>query len=217
MNIEQARFNMIEQQIRTWEVLDQPILDLLARVPREDFVPFSYRKLAFADINIPLDYDQVMMQPKLEARLLQTLQIRPQDKVLEVGTGSGYLTALLANLAQHVFSVDIHERFTSTAGQKLAAQGIGNATLETGDAARGWPAHAPYDVIAVTGSVPILTHDFQDSLKIGGRLFIVAGNSPAMEALLITRLGEQQWQRESLFETDIPPLVNAPAPPAFVL
>ncbi|MEW6353189.1 MAG: protein-L-isoaspartate O-methyltransferase [Pseudomonadota bacterium] len=218
MNIEQARFNMIEQQIRTWEVLDQSVLDLLARVPREEFVPPAYRKLAFADINIPLGHGQVMMQPKVEGRLLQALQIQPRDTILEVGTGSGYVTALLANLGAQVCSVDIFPDFTDTARRKLAAHGIGNVTLETGDAAQGWAAHGPYDVIAVTGSLPLATtQGFEQSLKVGGRLFVIVGRAPAMEALLITRVDDAQWVRESLFETDIPALLNAPQPPAFTL
>lgn len=217
MNIEQARFNMIEQQIRTWEVLDQGVLDLLTQVPREEFVPPAFRKLAFADMNVPLAHGQVMMQPKLEARLVQSLDIQPQDTVLEIGTGSGYLTALLAKRARHVYSVDLYADFSAEARAKLGKHGIGNVTLETGDAAQGWAQHGPYDAIAVTGSLPLFSEAFQRQLKTGGRLFMIVGSSPAMEALLITRLGKEQWLRESLFETDIPALINAPQPPAFTL
>jgi len=217
MNIEQARFNMIEQQIRTWEVLDQGVLDLLTQVPREEFVPLAFRNLAFADMNVPLAHGQVMMQPKLEARLVQSLDIQPQDTVLEIGTGSGYLTALLAKRARHVYSVDLYADFSAEARAKLGKHGIGNVTLETGDAAQGWAQHGPYDAIAVTGSLPLFSEVFQRQLKTGGRLFMIVGSSPAMEALLITRLGKEQWLRESLFETDIPALVNAPQPPAFTL
>lgn len=217
MNIEQARFNMIEQQIRTWEVLDQGVLDLLTQVPREEFVPPAFRKLAFADMNVPLAHGQVMMQPKLEARLVQSLDIQPQDTVLEIGTGSGYLTALLAKRARHVYSVDLYADFSAEARPKLSTHGIGNVTLETGDAAQGWAQHGPYDAIAVTGSLPLFSEAFQRQLKTGGRLFMIVGSSPAMEALLITRLGKEQWLRESLFETDIPALINAPQPPAFTL
>lgn len=217
MNIEQARFNMIEQQIRTWEVLDQGVLDLLTQVPREEFVPPAFRKLAFADMNVPLAHGQVMMQPKLEARLMQSLDLQPQDTVLEIGTGSGYLTALLAKRARHVYSVDLYADFSAEARPKLSRHGIGNVTLETGDAAQGWAQHGPYDAIAVTGSLPLFSEVFQRQLKTGGRLFMIVGSSPAMEALLITRLGKEQWLRESLFETDIPALVNAPQPPAFTL
>jgi len=216
MNLEQARFNMIEQQIRTWEVLDPRVLDLLARVPREQFVPAHYRSLAFADMNIPLGRGEVMMAPKVEARLIQALDIQPADAALEIGTGSGYVTALLASLARHVHSVDIYPDFTTGAGATLAAQDIRNVTLETGDGVNGWDRRAPYDVIAVTGSLPLFSSCFQEQLKVGGRLFMIVGQAPAMEALLITRLGEREWSRESLFETDIPPLVNALKPSAFV-
>src|SRR3990172_8928474 len=167
MNMEQARFNMIEQQIRTWDVLDPAILSLLGRVRREDFVPLAYRKLAFADINIPLGHGQVMMQPKLEARLVQALEIKPDDLILEVGTGSGFLTALLASLGKQVYSVDIFAEFAAAARQRLSAHGLSNFTLEPGDAARGWDRHGPYDVIAVTGSLPVYSGEFQSSLKIG--------------------------------------------------
>ena len=217
LDIEQARFNMIEQQIRTWEVLDQNILDLLGRVPREDFVPLPYRSMAFADISIPLGHGQEMMPPKLEARLVQSLNIKPHDVVLEIGTGSGYLTALLASLSQHVFSVDSIGEFVTQAQQKMLAHQLGNVTIEQGDAAKGWDAHGPYDVIAITGSLPLFAEHFQRSLKVGGRLFMIVGSAPAMEALLITRMGEAQWTQESLFETDIPALLNAPQPPAFIL
>ncbi|MCL4316615.1 MAG: protein-L-isoaspartate O-methyltransferase [Gammaproteobacteria bacterium] len=216
MNLEQARFNMIEQQIRTWEVLDPRVLELLTRVPREQFAPAPYRGLAFADMNIPLGHGEVMMAPKVEARLIQALEVQAANTVLEIGTGSGYLTALLASLARHVHSVDIYPDFTAGAGATLAAQGIRNVTLETGDGANGWDRHAPYDVIAVTGSLPLFGAHFQEQLKVGGRLFMIVGQAPAMEALLITRLGPQEWSRESLFETDIPPLVNAPKPQVFV-
>ncbi len=216
VDIKQARFNMIEQQIRTWEVLDERVLSLLNQVPREDFVPESERELAFADAFIPLAHGQQMMQPKIEARLVQTLNIVPTDSVLEIGTGSGYLTALLAKSAKHVYSVDIFSDFVESARSKLAAHDMRNVTLETGDASKGWDKHGPYDVIAVTGSLPILTDTFQKLLKIGGRLFVVVGESPIQEALLIRRAGEQEWHTESLFETYLPALINAPQPQRFV-
>jgi protein-L-isoaspartate(D-aspartate) O-methyltransferase len=217
MNIEQARFNMIEQQIRTWDVLDQNVLDLLARMPREDFVPLPYRNLAFADVAIPLSHGQAMMHPKLEARIIQSLNIRPTDVILEIGTGSGYLTALLASLGKHVYSVDIFDEFTASTQRKLVAHDLANVTLESGNAALGWDRHAPYDVIVLTGSLPIFSEKFQQQLTIGGRLFMVTGAAPAMEARLITRHGESRWVCESLFETSLPPLINAPRPPSFVL
>lgn len=217
MNLENARINMIEQQIRPWEVLDQRVLDLLNKVPREDFVPQRYRKLAYADTTISLGNDQVMMPPRVEARILQGLNIQPNESVLEVGTGSGYVTALLANMGEHVYSVDINAEMTRTAGDKLADHGISNVTLETGDAARGWDAHAPYDVIVITGSLPLLPDSFKQALQLGGRLVAVVGDSPVMEVVLITRVGESEWTQETLFETDLPPLINAPEPERFTL
>ena len=217
MNLESARFNMIEQQIRPWEVLDQQVLDLLNKLPREDFVPERYRKLAYMDTTISLGNDQVMMPPRVEARILQALNVQPDETVLEVGTGSGYVTALLASLGDHVYSVDINAEMTRTAGEKLADRGISNVTLETGDAARGWDAHAPYDVIVITGSLPLLPTSFKRTLKEGGRLVAVVGDSPVMEVVLITRVGESEWAQETLFETDLPALINAPEPERFTL
>ena len=212
-NVAKARFNMVEQQIRTWEVLDQHVLDVMAEIPREDFVPPRYRNFAFADISIPLGHDQVMMTPKVEGRLLQGLNIAPTDNVLEVGTGSGYLTACLARLGASVLSVDIFPDFTQSARQKLNKHGIG-ARLQTGDAARNWNSHR-YDVIALTGSLPILPESWRQRLAIGGRLFVIVGEEPIMEALLITRVGEQDWIEQSLFETAIPPLLNFNKPTVF--
>ena len=217
MNLENARFNMIEQQIRPWEVLDQRVLDLLNELPRENFVPQRYRKLAYADTTIPLGDEQVMMPPRVEARILQGLNIQADETVLEVGTGSGYVTALLASLAEHVYSVDINAEMTRTAGEKLADHGIINVTLETGDAARGWDAHAPYDVIVITGSLPLLPNNFKQALNIGGRLLAIVGDAPAMDVVLITRVGESEWTQETLFETDLPALINAPEPERFTL
>ncbi len=217
MDFEQARYNMIEQQLRPWEVLDQDVLDLLAQVHREDFVPDAYRRLALADVSLPIGHDEVTMTPKTEARLVQSLLLEPTDKALEIGTGCGYLTALLARTAASVVSVDIYEDFTRAAGSKLTEHGIHNVQLETGDAVNGWPSQAPYDVIAVTGSVPVLTEAFQSQLTIGGRLFVIVGESPVMEARLITRIGDQEWASESLFETDLPPLIGAPQKSHFTL
>ncbi len=216
MNFEVARFNMVQQQIRTWDVLDPRVLDLVGKMPREDFVPPAYRKLAFVDMNIPLGQEQVMMAPKVEARLLQELEVSPQDKILEVGTGSGYLTALLASFGAHVHSVEIIPEFSTQAAAKLAAHQIGNVTLEVGDAARGWGRHGPYDVIAITGSLPILPDNFRNSLKVGGRLFAIVGQSPVMEAKLIRRVSQTSWSEASLFETSLPPLRNALEPSKFV-
>ncbi|MET1082772.1 MAG: protein-L-isoaspartate O-methyltransferase [Burkholderiales bacterium] len=217
MNIEQARYNMVEQQIRPWDVLDQQVLDLLLEVRREDFVPNSYQALAFVDMEIPLGLGEVMLAPKLEARIVQEVAIKPTDRILEVGTGSGYLTALLARRGAHVYSVEIVPQFVAEAGRKLAAHGISNdVTLEEGDAARGWPGHGPYDVVVLTGSVPELSAAFQESLAPGGRLFAIVGDSPVMEAILITRVGEGVFNSVTLFETSVTPLRNAPHPARFV-
>ena len=215
MNIEQARFNMIEQQIRPWDVLDDQELHIIADTPREDFVPERYRALAFSDISIPLEHGQVMMPPKLEGKLLQSLTLRPDDSVLEIGTGSGYLTACLARLAGHVLSLDIHADLVEQARAKLQQHGIANVTLEVADAAGGWTSSAGFDAIAITGSLPVLHQGFHQALNPGGRLFVITGKPPIMQAMLITRVGEQEWNQESLFETAIPPLVNAPQPEAF--
>ena len=217
MNFEQARLNMIEQQIRTWEVLDQNVLDLIGKIHREDFMPEDYRLLALADVQIPLMHGQVTMTPKVEARLIQSLDIKDTDKILEIGTGCAYLTALLASSGKHVTSVDIFPEFTREAGYKLIRHNINNVTLETGDAIKGWDKHAPYDVIVVTGSVPELEPVFQEQLNITGRLFVITGKSPVMEAWLITRIGQQEWARESIFETDIPPLIGVPDTGTFSL
>jgi protein-L-isoaspartate(D-aspartate) O-methyltransferase len=216
IDLERARYNMIEQQIRTWEVLDQNVLDLLFKLRREEFVPEPYRALAFVDMEIPIGHGEKMLQPKIEARMLQELALGARDRVLEVGTGSGYMTALLGTLAEHVYSVEIHADFTQQAAARLAAHGIRNVTLETGDAARGWEKHAPYDAIVLTGSVPLLADSFKTSLKPGGRLLAVIGAPPVMEAKLITNAGGAAYNSVGLFETCITPLKNAPQPERFV-
>lgn len=217
MNIEQARENMIKQQLRTWEVLDDQLLELLQQVPREDFVPPALRNLAFADINIPLDDGQVMMPPRMEARMLQALAIKTGEEVLEIGTGSGYVTALLAKQAKKVYSVEISPHLLQSAGEKLAAHGIRNIVLEQGDGAQGWNSHKMYEVTAITGSLPILPRSFLESMTIGGRLFAIIGDAPLMEATLVTRVGNSDWSREVLFETELPPLKNVQQVERFVL
>ena len=207
---ERARFNMVEQQIRPWDVLDTKVLDLLHIIKREDYVPEAYRKLAFADLEIPIGHGEKMLSPKLEARILQELGVTASDRILEIGTGSGYMTALLASQGAHVYSVDIIEEFTKSAAIKLAARGIRNATLETGDAARGWDKHGTYDVIVLTGSTPVMPDAFQQSLNAGGRLFAVVGEAPAMDARLITCASAGSYGTASLFETCVPALRNAP-------
>ncbi|UCC55466.1 MAG: protein-L-isoaspartate O-methyltransferase [Gammaproteobacteria bacterium] len=216
-DFEQARFNMIEQQVRPWEVLDQRVLDVMSNTPREDFVPEKYRSLAFADINVPLGHDQVMMAPKVEGRLLQALAIKPGDSVLEVGTGSGYLTACLARLGNHVTSIEIFPEFSETAATVLTEHGIRNVTLQQGDAANGIDSSTRYDAIAVTGSIPVNREQFHENLAIGGRLFLILGKPPVMEAVLVTRVDEAGWKQESLFETAVPPLINSEEPQRFVL
>jgi len=185
-------------------------------LPREDFVPPALRDLAFADLQIPLGHGAAMMLPKLEARILQTLEIAAGDRVLEIGTGSGYLTALLAHLAKHVYSVEIVPELSESAGRKLAARGIDNVTLEVGDAARGWIRHAPYDVIVLTASTGILPASMQDMLAPGGRLFAIVGTAPGMVAKLLTRVTDNAFRTADLFETCVPPLKNALQPERFI-
>ena len=216
IDIEHARFNMVEQQIRPWEVLDQSVLDLLFAVRREEFVPPQYRSLAFVDMEIPLGHGETMLAPKLEARMLQELAIKATDRILEVGTGSGYMTALLARRGAHVTSVEIVAEFSAAAGAGLSALGITNVAREEGDAARGWRKSAPYDVIVLTGSVPVLAEEFQRSLKPGGRLLAVVGEAPVMAARLITRAAGGACNASGLFETCIAALRNAPQPERFV-
>jgi len=216
MELAQARFNMIEQQIRPWDVLDQNILDLLEKIPRDAFIDDKYRSLAYADIAIPLAHDQEMMHPIIEARMVQALQIDATDKILEIGTGSGYVTAMLATLGHHVHSVDIHQDFIDHAATRLGEMGIENVTLETTDASQGWDKQGLYDVIAITGSLPTLPESFQQSLNLGGRLFAIVGEAPIMEAILVRRSGENEWTSESMFETKLPMLANATCPELFV-
>lgn len=216
MDLERARRNMVEQQIRPWEVLDQSVLDLLYRVKREEFVPPVYRSLAFADLEIPLGRGQAMWTPRLEARVLQELALKAADRVLEVGTGSGYLSALLAQLAAQVHSVEIEPEFKLGAEKKLAAHKIANVGLEIGDAARGWPRHAPYDAIVLTGSLPFLPAAFLDSLAPGGRLFAVVGDAPVMEARLYTCVAPGACRHTTLFETSLTRLANVQEPERFV-
>ncbi|RPI40926.1 MAG: protein-L-isoaspartate O-methyltransferase [Betaproteobacteria bacterium] len=215
MDFEKARFNMVEQQIRTWEVLDPNVLDLLIRVRREEYVPAQYRSLAFTDMEIPLGFGETMLAPKLEARLIQAASVQPTDRVLEVGTGSGYMAALLSSLGEHVYTVEIVPELSEQAQRKFADHGLTNITAEVGDAARGWEAHAPYDAIVVTGSSPTLPPSFERSLAPGGRLIVILGDPPVMTAHLLRRVGDG-CSREGLFETCIRPLRNAPQPERFV-
>lgn len=215
MNFEQARFNMVEQQIRPWEVLDGRVLSLLESIHREDFVPVRYRKLAFADLALPLDCGQVMMRPKIEARMLQALALDEDETVLEIGTGSGFITACLAGLAKRVVSVEIFRELHEEAALKLKDKKILNAELFIGDVMRGWQPEQAHDVVVVTGSVPEVAEQFLGWVNPGGRLFVVTGESPAMEARLLHRLDATEWSAESLLETDLPRLINAEPAPEF--
>lgn len=214
-NMEQARFNMIEQQIRPWDVSDAQVLSLLSAVKREQFVPAGRQSLAFTDMEIPLGYDAYMWQPKLEARVLHELQVQNNERVLEVGTGSGYLTALLSRLAAQVISVEIVPELSAQAAHNLAVHCFDNIQLEVGDAANSWGS-AQYDVIVLTGSVPVQPAAFQQQLNIGGRLFAIVGDAPAMHAKVITRLANDVFENVTLFETNVAPLQNAPQPQRFV-
>ncbi len=215
MNFDQARFNMVEQQIRPWEVLDAKVLELLETTQREDFVPVRYRKMAFSDIAIPLDHGQSMMKPVIEGRLLQALELQPDETVLEIGTGSGFITACLAKLAKSVVSVDIYEQFTKEAAGKLKDKKLDNVELETGDVMSGWQPEQAHDVLVVTGSVEAVPDHFRGWVNPGGRMFVVCGESPAMEAKLLTKLNATEWREESLFETDLARLINAEKAPEF--
>jgi len=217
LNFEEARHNMIVQQIQPWNVRDDKVLELIQRLPREDFVPAKYKEHAFTDMNIPLANGQEMMSPKLEAYILQAMQVQEQDKVLEIGTGTGYVTALLASQARHVVTVDIDADTLKRAEEKLNAHQITNVTYEMGDAALGWEQQKPYDVIVITGSLPILPEIFQRNLNVGGRLIAIVGDAPAMEVILITRIKDNEWTHQVLLETDIPALINAAEPERFAL
>ncbi|MCC7546839.1 MAG: protein-L-isoaspartate O-methyltransferase [Burkholderiales bacterium] len=216
MDIERARFNMIESQIRTWEVLDQAVLDTLAEVRREEFVPPQYRSLAFVDMEIPLGHGEAMLAPKLEARLLQELTLQPADRVLEVGTGSGYQAALLAHRAAHVYSIELSADLSASAARKLARLGIGNVTLRVGNGALGWPEEGPFDAILLTGSVPVIPPGLREQLADGGRLLAVVGEPPVMTARLVTQISPGVYNETGLFETCIAPLREVRQPERFV-
>jgi protein-L-isoaspartate(D-aspartate) O-methyltransferase len=210
-----ARQQMVDQQIRTWEVLDPRVLDVLSSVPREVFVPREYRELAFADSQIPIGYGQSMLAPKLQGRILQALALAPNESALEVGTGSGYLAACLGMLGSHAHSIDIQPELTKSATANLRIIPAARVTLETRDAFSTLPL-GEFDVIAVTGSLPVYDARFEKALRVGGRLFAVVGSAPVMDAVLVRRVDNTEWIRESLFETVIDPLVNATQAPRFV-
>lgn len=220
MNTEQARFNMIQQQIRPWEVLDPEVLELLAIVKREDFAPAAHKALAFADVEIPLKANakpsQTMLAPRIEARMLQALGIRNTDKVLEIGTGSGFMAALLAAKAEFVYSVEIDPELVDLARKSLASAGVANVSVDLGDGAQGWPLYTPYDVIVVSGSMPVLPEPLLRQLRIGGRLIAVVGDAPAMQMQLVTRTDEDAFNTVAVLETLVAPLENTAQRDKFV-
>jgi protein-L-isoaspartate(D-aspartate) O-methyltransferase len=215
MNIEQARFNMIEQQIRPWDVLDQGVLSLLAIVHREDYVPAAWRSMAFVDTHVPLPEGQVMLEPKVEARLLQELAPQRHEKVLEVGSGSGHMAALLAHKAQHVITLEIIPALARLAAENLKRDAVVNVTVREADGALGLPGEAPFDAILLSGSVAQVPQKLLDQLKIGGRLAAIVGFEPVMRALLITRVGDAEFRRVELFDTVAPRLMGFDEPPKF--
>lgn len=215
MDLQIARQNMIEQQIRTWDVLDPVILELLAEVPREGFIPEEYLNLSYVDTQIPIGHGQTTLQPKIEARILQAVNISQKDTVLEVGTGCGYLTALMAKLGKQVRSIEYFQDLSDSAANVLSENGFKNIQLEQGDIFQSMPANSSYDVIVLTGSMARENTLFAEALKPEGRLFQIIGQSPVMEALLLTRKDNNSWHRESLFETDVTALIGAEEKPSF--
>ncbi len=214
MNIEIARQQMIEQQVRAWEVLDPDVLAVFNDVPREQFAPRDYRALAFSDIEIPIGYGHAMMTPTVEGRVLQSLELTGTENILEIGTGTGFLTACLAALGAHVTSVELHPKLLKRASENLADAGVDNVELLQMDAMQSLPA-GPFDAVVVTGSLYRLDTRFVEALTDGGRLFVIVGEAPVMEARRIRRTGGSDWAGESLFETCVAPLDGAGAPPRF--
>ncbi|MCW8854264.1 MAG: protein-L-isoaspartate O-methyltransferase [Gammaproteobacteria bacterium] len=216
VNLDQAHYNMIEQQVRPWDVLDEKILETLKQINREAFVPEAYKKLAYADTAIPLGNGQHMLHPILEGRILQSLAIQPMDTILEVGTGSGFLTACLAHLGYTVTSIEIDEQLSQSAANRLQKSDLLNVHLLTGDAMKVLDKSKQYDVIVITASVKEVPEIFKQALAIDGRMFVVTGEEPVMSARLITRIAGDQWSDRILFETSIKPLVNAEPEKLFV-
>ena len=212
MDFEKARFNMVEQQVRPWDVLNPRVLDVISEIPRENFAPDEYKNLAYVDTSIPLgsyeDQPCNMAHPIIDGRILQELDIDDEDLILEIGTGSGYLTACLAKLGRHVDSVDINEDMTAMAEKNLQALGINNVNLSTGDASKTWEQKRNYDVIAITAAMKTIPTSYKKLLKTGGRLFVVTGDAPAMTAYRVTRTDENKWTTEELFETVIEPMIQ---------
>ena len=210
MDFERARFNMVEQQVRPWDVLDFDVLDLLMQVRREDFVPPAHKALALSEAEIQLACGQTMLKPVIEGKVLQAVKVQRSDQVLEVGTGSGYFAALLAARAEWVRSIEIEPELASFAHQNLQRGGVENVVVEEGDGAQGWAERAPYDLIVLSGGVPVLSHSLLEQLKVGGRLFAFVGEAPMMVARLVTCTAEGEFRTEDLFETLVPQLKNAP-------
>ena len=215
MNVEQARFNMIEQQIRPWDVLDQEVLSLLSVVRREDFVPPAYRALAFVDMQVPLPEGQYMLEPKVEARLLQDLKLARHEKVLEVGAGSGHMAALLAHRVQQVVTLESRPALARLAADNLRRAGVMNATVHQADGAQGLPAEAPFDAILLSGSVASAPSALLEQLKVGGRLMAIVGEVPVMRATLVTRMSERDFRSIDIFDTVAPRLDGFAEPPRF--
>ena len=215
MDFNQARFNMVEQQIRPWDVLDQGVLDALLQLPRDAFVPEAYRQLAYSDTRIPLGGGKFMMTPKVEARMVQALSLKGTDRVLEIGAGSGYVTALLSRFARSVLSLELDAELAGEARRKLRAQGVVNASVVVADGLAGSPDNGPFDAIAVTGALTERSTALETQLAIGGRLFAVVGQGHAMPALLVTRVSETSFNVEALFETELEPLAGAEPKPSF--
>jgi len=209
MNFDQARLNMVENQVRPWEVLDGRVLDVIAKIHREDFVAAAHRQLAFADLCLPLGHGEVMMKPVVEGRVLQALDLKTTDRVLEIGTGSGFLTACLASLSDHVTSVDIHADFTVAATKRLHNTGIYNVNLVTGEAVEGWQPGELFDALVVTGAVSSIPARWLNWLKTDARALVIRGQSPVQHATLLTHEGAGRYREETLFETDLPYLTHA--------
>ena len=214
MNVDFARLKMIEQQVRAWDVFDSDVLEVLSKIPREQFVPFGYETLAFADTEIPIGHGQSMLTPTIEGRVLQALDLSGTEQVLEIGSGNGFLTACLSRLAAHVTSVEIHENLKKRAGENLADAGVDNVRLLSMDATQELP-DGKFDAIAVSGSIQTLDPRLVDALNVDGRLFVVVGDAPVMDACLVRKTGDNDWESNTLFETTLTPLINGASPPEF--